>query len=189
MGRNAIVLTGKKFGKLIVIERDNTALSGGGIHARWICKCECGKELSISGISLTTGHTKSCGCLIGRDKPSGFKLSNGEASFNQLYRHYINSAKKRDLELSLSKEQFRYLTKQNCYYCNKLPQQISKTSNNTGDYIYNGIDRLDNTQGYTLDNCVPCCEVCNRAKLTRTESEFRSWVIQVYRHYIKEEEK
>lgn len=31
--------------------------------AWWLCQCSCGKQKEITGISLTTGHTKSCGCL------------------------------------------------------------------------------------------------------------------------------
>jgi hypothetical protein len=33
-----------------------------------------------------------------------------------------------------------------------------------GKYVYNGIDRLDNTKGYTIDNIVPCCYKCNVLK-------------------------
>jgi hypothetical protein len=30
--------------------------------AHWLCKCICGKEVFVSGNSLRTGNTKSCGC-------------------------------------------------------------------------------------------------------------------------------
>ena len=52
-------LTGKKFVRLKVI-------SFAGIQNRlamWRCKCECGKERVVRGLSLRTGHTKSCGCF------------------------------------------------------------------------------------------------------------------------------
>ena len=29
----------------------------------WICQCTCGTEKVVYGYSLTSGHTKSCGCL------------------------------------------------------------------------------------------------------------------------------
>lgn len=62
-------LIGKKFGKLLVIKFDRVE------HRRdskgknrdkgyWICKCDCGKEVSIERNVLVTGKTKSCGCLI-----------------------------------------------------------------------------------------------------------------------------
>lgn len=36
----------------------------------------------------------------------------------------------------------------------------------------NGIDRRDPNKGYTVENCVPCCEQCNYAKLDYTEDEY-----------------
>jgi hypothetical protein len=54
-----IDLTGKKFGSLTVVRRDESKLSD---HAKWICICECGVEKSVCGISLRRGSTNSCGC-------------------------------------------------------------------------------------------------------------------------------
>lgn len=53
-----IDLTGQKIGRLTVIERD---ISRKGVY--WYCKCECGKIKSIKSNSLTSGVSKSCGCL------------------------------------------------------------------------------------------------------------------------------
>lgn len=54
-------LTGKKFGRLTVIERalENTPIGS----ARWHCKCGCGTACIINGAALRNGRTKSCGCL------------------------------------------------------------------------------------------------------------------------------
>lgn len=46
--------------------------------------------------------------------------------------------------------------------------------------MYNGLDRLDNTKGYTKDNVAPCCTVCNSAKGTLTVTEFSEWVERIY---------
>lgn len=54
-----IDLTGKRFGKLIVIEQTGSQHS----HILWKCKCDCGNESVILGLSLRWGRTKSCGCL------------------------------------------------------------------------------------------------------------------------------
>lgn len=51
-------LTGRRFGRLKVIER---AESKNG-HVMWLCDCECGNKVTIKGIHLTSGHTQSCGC-------------------------------------------------------------------------------------------------------------------------------
>ena len=41
-----------------------------------------------------------------------------------------------------------------CYYCHYYKKEE-----------VNGIDRVDNTKGYTKENSVSCCEMCNRIKL------------------------
>lgn len=51
-------LTGKKFGKLTVIERTENI----GNRVAWLCKCDCGNEKVVRGDDLKTGNTKSCGC-------------------------------------------------------------------------------------------------------------------------------
>jgi hypothetical protein len=41
-----------------------------------------------------------------------------------------------------------------------------------GVYLFNGIDRLDNAEGYTKENCVPCCAEVNFAKGTMNQKDF-----------------
>lgn len=53
-----IDLTGKKFGRLFVVNRADS-MNG---HVRWLCKCDCGKECIVHGSSLKSGNTTSCGC-------------------------------------------------------------------------------------------------------------------------------
>lgn len=52
-------LTGRRFGRLIVIKR----VSPVGCKARWLCRCDCGTEKDIAAYELTSGNTKSCGCF------------------------------------------------------------------------------------------------------------------------------
>lgn len=61
-------LTGQKFGKLRVIELARLQLiseddESKGRRAIWACLCDCGNEHEVIGGSLTSGNTKSCGCL------------------------------------------------------------------------------------------------------------------------------
>ena len=57
----AMDLTGRRFGKLRVIRRDNGRKDGGNYY--WICECDCGNRKSIRGTSLVReGGTRSCGC-------------------------------------------------------------------------------------------------------------------------------
>lgn len=56
-----IDLTGERFERLSVLERDKSVDSTKG--AFWICRCDCGNIKSISSYYLRQGLTKSCGCL------------------------------------------------------------------------------------------------------------------------------
>lgn len=59
-------ITGQRFGRLVVIER---AGSKNG-KAYWLCKCDCGKTVTVNGQTLRSGGVKSCGCLRKENSPS-----------------------------------------------------------------------------------------------------------------------
>ena len=58
-------LVGKKFNMLTVVARADNDKNGG---TAWLCKCDCGNEVVVSGKHLKNGNTKSCGCLKHRHK-------------------------------------------------------------------------------------------------------------------------
>jgi hypothetical protein len=49
-----------------------------------------------------------------------------------------------------------------------------------GYYLYNGIDRVDNTLGYSKENCVSCCKICNYMKQVLTLEEFYSHIRRIH---------
>lgn len=53
-----IDLTGKRFGKLTVLEFDGIK----DHSAWWTCRCDCGSIKSVNGVHLRDGRVKSCGC-------------------------------------------------------------------------------------------------------------------------------
>lgn len=55
-------ITGQRFGRLVALEPTEERLGGSVV---WKCRCDCGRETFISHGSLTSGNTKSCGCLLG----------------------------------------------------------------------------------------------------------------------------
>jgi len=66
-GKNApLDLIGIRFGRLVVTKRapDKIIKSSGKHKTQWYCDCDCGtKGKIIAGTALTSGATKSCGCL------------------------------------------------------------------------------------------------------------------------------
>ena len=78
-----------------------------------------------------------------------------------IWNHYVKGAQKRRIHFALIKTRFNELILQPCFYCNHKK-----------DGEVNGIDRLDNNQGYQEDNVVPCCETCNSMKGSQHPQEF-----------------
>ena len=67
-------LTGNKFGSLLVV---NNVGKTKDRHLLWRCLCDCGNTVDVSSRDLTTGHTKSCGCLQ-KDKVSKIRYIHGD---------------------------------------------------------------------------------------------------------------
>jgi hypothetical protein len=54
-----IDLTGQRYGRLTVIKEADQ----NGYTRRWLCRCDCGNEMTVTMYNLRTGHTVSCGCV------------------------------------------------------------------------------------------------------------------------------
>ena len=64
-----------RFGRLLVIKFDSFSEKKKG-PTRWLCKCDCGKEIVVARNNLVTGDTQSCGCLqIDRTRTHGMSTS------------------------------------------------------------------------------------------------------------------
>lgn len=172
-------LIGKTFGRLLVLFQAANI----GKDRAWECVCECGNKKIVKTTHLKSGTVRSCGCLqketMKHKNGNQFKLPAGEASLNAIIFNYKYTAKKRNLAWGLSKEQCIELFKSNCNMCNMGPSNEFLHKNSNGSYMYNGIDRIDNTEGYTVDNVQTLCKRCNVAKNDMTNEEFLDWVLRV----------
>jgi hypothetical protein len=181
-------LSGQRFGRLVAVKRKAKTKQR---SFYWECRCDCGAIATPSIQSLRSGNTKSCGCLqkeLTSKRHTGVKPSNvlkeGEANFNSLYYSYTKRAKRKKLLFELSKSEFKEITKQNCFYCKSIPSQKHNLGKRNGAYIYNGIDRVDNSIGYIYSNCKACCKFCNRAKDTMTIESFLQLVKSIYVNFF-----
>lgn len=77
------------------------------------------------------------------------------------------SAKVRGYEWTLNQETFNRLLLADCSYCGVAPNPV------------NGIDRRDNSLGYTTENSVSACSDCNYAKRKMSAHDFLSWASRV----------
>jgi hypothetical protein len=172
-------ITNQRYGRLVAIKKayvNNARLS------MWLCKCDCGEEVIIDISSLRRGNTQSCGCYGKEQRSKANTKQIGEAAFNKLLYNYKKNAKARNIPFELTREEFNRLTRENCFYCDSLPAQIVAEPGMNGGYLYNGIDRINSSLGYTIENCVPCCGRCNEAKMDVPQRDFLSWIDRVHAH-------
>ena len=141
-------LVGKTFGDLEVLE-----LKGFSKHREslWNCSCNCGKPkcrkiLVVAGSRLASGRTKSCGNY----DPTHYK----KQSITYAEAQRINNYKRKNPLWGLTDLEAVELFHKPCYICSAEPQKGK----------FNGIDRLDNSKGYTIENSYPCCWPCNYSK-------------------------
>ena len=173
-----IDLTGKVFNNLTVIKHLGQNNNKNNIYE---VLCKCGKIFISEGSDVKTGKIKSCGCKRFA-KSQKLSIKNAKDIFlKRIYMDYSNKAKIRNYIFDLSLEKFTELIFQNCYYCGIEPMNIRKKKyvNREEILIINGIDRMDNTKGYTLENSATCCSICNQAKHTLTKESFLQWINRV----------
>lgn len=136
-----------------------------------LVECSCGKYFITNWYHLKNGRVNSCGHLNGN-----YKLDHTEAACNDLLSRYKRSARQRHLVFNLTYDQFRDITSSDCHYCGVSPSQERKCKNCQDNYIYNGIDRKDPKIGYVIENCIPCCWICNRAKSDLNYIDFKTYI-------------
>lgn len=161
--------TGQRFGRLTVVE-----LAEVKREARWLCRCDCGGEIVTRGSCLANGDTKSCGCLA-KDR-----LGPRAVARRTVLNSYKGGARARGLPWDLSDDDFDRLTALPCSYCGTPPSRTHAVRRSS--FTYNGIDRVDSSLGYTPENAVPCCTICNRAKSDLPYDAWMAWIGRVATH-------
>jgi len=159
-GRIPKDVTGQRFGRLLIVKRISEHPSV------WLSTCDCGSEKQIPGKHV--GCVFSCGCL----QKDVVRIEPGRATRNNVLYVYKSNAKRRGFGWFLSEEEFDKLTSSCCHYCGVPPSTLREDKGNYGSYLYNGIDRIENTGDYQISNTVSCCKECNYAKRDMTYDQF-----------------
>lgn len=173
---NRIDCMGKTFGRLLVIAEAPRRKDG---CIAWLCICECKNEVEVRTAHLVSGITKSCGCF--RDEEKIKAITKYHPSVSSAITIWKSTYSDRDISFEL----FVKLSQMNCYYCNIKPNttfnkflcdSVSSRdeSRKDGYFTYNGLDRIDNSIGHSINNCVICCSICNYAKNDYDIEFFRS---------------
>jgi hypothetical protein len=105
-----------------------------------------------------------------------------------LFKQTIRNSKLRNHEFNLSFDDYINLIIGNCYYCGLNPPEVTNKTLimrghvNEPPFFYNGIDRLNPNLGYSLDNCVTSCSICNYMKHTQQHDDFISQIRKITNH-------
>lgn len=173
-------LTGQRFGKLVILGPAPNRQRG---YQLWYVQCDCGspiKTVITSNLLKKIRGTRSCGCLT--------RCKKGQAARNRVLKWYKANAIRRGVSWELSEVEFDSLTSQDCHYCNQPPSGIAKPSDSSnGSFVYNGIDRVDNSSGYKTHNVVPCCKDCNWAKGKMSYEQFLAYIQRLVRNYSRKQ--
>lgn len=118
-------------------------------------------------------------------KPRSDIDTSGKTQINKKYYIYKQGASRRGYEFDLTLDEFKEKLFGNCVYCGQEPN--TEFTNSPGrrysHYItINTVDRVDNSIGYTNDNTVSCCKMCNSMKSDYTVDEFREHVNKIARY-------
>jgi len=179
---------GAKFCRLTVIRRQKFLGTYGA--ANWYrCLCDCGKKTWSRSYELKSGAIKSCGCYAREYQAKRMAKPGYSAMYHQVFKGYRGSAKVRGRVFKITEKQFIKMAKKNCYYCGIPPScgpsvsalRLRKIKDVSG-FRYNGVDRINNSKGYVIGNCVPCCDTCNNSKSTLPLKEWIRWIKRVSTH-------
>ena len=175
---NVNIVIGVKFNKLTVYEEINQNTKTQ--NTIWKCKCDCGNFKNVSKRNLINNRVKSCGCL--HSKYNNPKIT----SARRIFKYYRDG--------NLTFDEFIILSQYNCFYCGSPPsnknnsakddKKSSKYAKENGDFIYNGLDRIDSSKLHNKDNVVPCCKQCNVSKRERSFEVYINWIEKLYKNLI-----
>lgn len=141
-------LTGQKFGRLTVIRivgKDKFQ------NLIWLCKCDCGNEVSVRSASLIKGRTVSCGCYNKEKAKYAFKTHG--LSKTRLYRIW-NGIKNRCFNENIPK--YKNYGNRGIFVCDEWKNDFMSFYNWSMDNGYDdnlSIDRIDYNGNYEPNNC------------------------------------
>ena len=139
-------ITGQRFGTLTVIKRCDP--SPGERNSKWLCKCDCGNEITALRCSLVSGHTKSCGANLHR---KGVNSTHGMTG-TRLFHEWLSMRRRCKPNSSDSKTYYD----RGIFVCEEWEQNFDPFYNwaIASGYADNlSIDRINNDDGYHPGNC------------------------------------
>lgn len=182
MTKSRPISIGERFSELTVIGElpsYKQVGKGGKQSSRkmWLVKCRCGKEFPASGSKLRRGITTICSSCAYKMRPqSAIRYTGAEILFKRVI---LNRAKKVGISVDLTPDDFVEIATSECHYCGAEPTERKYHGKRDVPIRINGVDRIDSSKGYSKDNCLPCCTICNVMKASLGYDEFLEHVAKI----------
>jgi hypothetical protein len=148
-------LTGARFGRLVVTGfAGREAGPGRTTNFLWFCVCDCGARSTPSGRNLKSGNTQSCGC-IARERAAALNLTHGHA------KGYRPTPELKTWQMIKARchtptaSGYHKYGARGIKVCDRWREDFSAFLTDMGPRPspLHSIDRLDNSKGYSPDNC------------------------------------
>lgn len=141
--------TGMRFRRLTVVSYAGRASEVGknGRHLFWNCRCDCGKEVMVSGPALDGGVTASCGCL--RVETTKQRSTTHGDTRSREYRIWMHMIRRAHYGTEASKD---YVERGICV-CERWLSYQNFLSDMGRAPANHSIDRINNSAGYSPENC------------------------------------
>lgn len=164
-------LSGEKIASLFVIKEIE---NGRGTH--YECLCDCGNHTTATSSQLIFDKKRSCGCArVGKRLDEDRK----RVLLSRILNNLKTSGRSVCDEL-LNLEFLEFFITKPCFYCGRefSKKEIDYSKSSKKKLIselviyHNGIDRVNSSIDYELNNIVPCCRICNTAKTVNSPDQF-----------------
>lgn len=188
MSRHRIDITGRTFAALTVIKeagRQNDK------HVLWLCRCTCGREITVTYSHLVSGGTKSCGDGHYQSETRTKRCGNITQS---LLNSFKQNAKQRNMDFNIDMKYIWMLFKKQKGLCAlsgrtiELPALIkTRHMANQGRNHTASLDRIDSNLGYIKGNVQWVHKDINFAKQSMTDEEFIELCSDVVKNHKKKQ--
>jgi hypothetical protein len=151
-------MLGQKHGTWTVLARTGSRDQGNSRAAKWLARCDCGREQIVEGSTLRLGKSRTCRSCAKHIRP-----------YEALYNLLRSNAERRGYEVMPYEDFLVFVTAKECHYCGASVAWAEHDvyKNSQGYHL----DRVDSAKGYTGANCVVCCWSCNITKSDKLSYE------------------
>ena len=142
--------TGDKYGRLVAVSQAERIACGKKSLVRWFCQCDCGNTVIVRASALSSGNTKSCGCL---SRESFHRIITTHGLSKTRTCHIWRDMLRRCNDTRV--RAYSYYGARGITVCTRWRESFENFLNDMGECPSTkySIDRIDNDAGYSPENC------------------------------------